>query len=84
MGQPLGRCVGAVRGGEGVVDVDVPVLRECRGEVGIVLLLALVKARVLQEQDIAVVHRGDGLLGWRSDAVGGKEDGVVQHLFNRR
>ena len=44
----------AVGGAEGVVDVDVAELGELRGEVGVVLLLVLVEAEVLQQQHVAV------------------------------
>ena len=46
--EPFGRGVRAVRGGEGVVDPDVAELGERGDEGRIVLLLALVEARVLQ------------------------------------
>ena len=50
MGEPLGRGMRAMRGGEGVVDVDVAELGEFGDEGRIVLLLALVEAGVLQQQ----------------------------------
>ena len=61
--EPFGRGVRAVRGGEGVVDADVAELGERRDEGRIVLLLALVEAGVLEQQDVAGLHRGDRGLG---------------------
>ena len=57
LGHPLRGGVRAVRGAEGVVDVDVAQGRELRGELGIVLLLLRVEADVFQEHDVAGLHR---------------------------
>ena len=45
--------MGAVRGAEGVVDVDVAQLGQIRGERGIVRFLAGVEAQVLDQHDLA-------------------------------
>ena len=49
----VGRRVGAVRGAEGVVDVDVGVGGERLGEVGVVLLFFRVEAEVLEQEALA-------------------------------
>ena len=54
VGEPLGRRMGAVGGGEGVVDVDVAELGERLDMGRIVLLLALVEAGVLEQEHVAV------------------------------
>ena len=70
--EPFGRGMRAVRGREGVVDPDVAELGERGDEGRIVLLLALVEAGVLQQQDVAGLHRGDRGLGLVADAVLGE------------
>ena len=52
----LGRGVRAVRGAEGVVDVDVGERRVALGELGVVLRLARLEADVLEHHDVAVGH----------------------------
>ena len=64
-----GGRVRAVRGAEGVVDVEVGVLGELLGEVLAVLLLVLVEADVLEEADGAVGHAVNSLLDDVADAV---------------
>ena len=64
----------AVRGREGVVDVDVAELGEFGDERRIVLLLALVEAGVFQAEDVAVLHRSHGLGRGFADAVVGEGD----------
>ena len=59
IGEALGRAMGAVRGGEGVVDEDVAVGGELFGEGAVVLLLALVEAGVFQKRDVAGHHGED-------------------------
>ncbi len=61
-------------GREGVVDPDVAELCQRRDERRIVLLLALVEARVLQAQDVAGPHCRDRGLGFFADAVRGEGD----------
>src|SRR6185437_6862034 len=69
MGEALGCRMRAVGGGEGVVDIEIAQLGEL-GDMGrIVLLLALVKAGVLQQQNVAVLHPGDRVGGGLADAV---------------
>ncbi len=80
VGEPGGGGVGAMGGGERVVHPHVAELGELGGEEGIVLLLALVEARVLQNQDVAILHRRDRLFGGGTDAVIGEGDRLAQHL----
>ena len=68
-------------GGERVVDVDVGEPRQVAGQVGVVPLLAGVEAGVLQQQDVAVAHRGHGVLGHRADAVGGEGHRAADRLL---
>ena len=78
--EPFGGSVGAMRRGEGVVDEDVAIFGELFGEGRIVLLLALVEARVFQKQDVAVGELGHGCRGERADAVGGEGDRPADDL----
>ncbi|EGE56036.1 hypothetical protein RHECNPAF_770084 [Rhizobium etli CNPAF512] len=82
MGKALGRGMGAVSGGEGVVDINIAVGGKRLGEVGIVLFLAFVEARVFQKQDITVIHRGDGGGGGLAGAVGRRRHGVIEHFLD--
>ncbi len=84
MGEPLGRGVGAVGGGESVVDIEVAELGEL-GDIGrIVLLLALVEAGVFQQQHVAVLHFGDRVGGRLANAVGRKGDRALDDVGDRR
>jgi hypothetical protein len=51
-----------VRGAEGVEHEDVTVGGELLGDLGVVLLLALVEADILEDEDVARLDLGDGLL----------------------
>ena len=57
------RALGAVSGAEGVEHEDVAVGGEDLGDLGVVLLLALVEADVLEDEDLAVSEGIDGGLG---------------------
>ena len=74
----LRRGVGPVRGGEGVVHVDVAEPRQRPRERGIVRLLARVEAEVLQEEHAARRQRPGLALDGRADAVGGQRDGLPE------
>ena len=65
----LGGGVGAVRGTERVVDVDVAQGGEFFGEGRVVLLLLGVEAEVLQQQDFAGL--GQHRFHFGADAIGG-------------
>ena len=79
----LGRGVGAVGGREGVVDIDVAELGHLLDESRIVLLLALVEAGVLEQEDVAVLHFGDGVGGDLPDAVVREGDRALDDLGDR-
>jgi len=66
-------------GRERVVDIDVAKLGECADEIGIVLFFARVKARVLQQQHIAILQFGDGFFCHRPDAIGGERHRAAEH-----
>ena len=74
MRQPFGRGMRAVRDREGVVDENVAELGERGDESRIVLFLAGMEARVLQADDVAVLHRRDRAFGGLADAVVGELD----------
>ena len=80
MAEAFGRSVRAMRGREGVVDVDVAELGERRDKRRIVLFFFLVEARVLQTKNVAVLHRGDGFFGDVADAVVGKADRPAENM----
>ncbi len=75
--------MGAVGGGEGVVDIDVAELGEFVDMGRIVLLLALVKAGVLEEKHVAVLHFGDRIVGRLADAVGREGDRPLDDVGDR-
>ena len=83
VGEPFGRGVRAVGGGEGVVDVDVAELGQRGDERGIVLLLARVEAGVFEQQDVAGLHRGDRGFGRGADAVLGEGDRPARRCARR-
>ena len=69
------RRFGAVRGAEGVIDVDVAELGHFLGQFVVVLLFALVDAAVFEQDDFARFH-----LEAAVDPVLDQADGDVQHL----
>ena len=76
----LRRGVRAVRRTECVVHVEVAERRELLGEGGVVLLLLLVEARVLQEKHVAVRELAAELLDLLADAVGRHLHGAPEEL----
>ncbi len=84
MRDPLGRSVGAMRGREGVVDIEIAELGEFGGESRIVLFLAFVEARVLEQENVAVLHRRDRFRRDVADAVGGEGDRTAKDFGDRR
>ena len=63
---------------KGVVDEDVPERGQTLGERRIVLLLARMKAQILQHCDATGRQRGDRSLGRLADTIGGKSHGLAQ------
>ena len=73
-GQRLGRGMGAVGGGEGVVDIGVAERGEGLGEIGIVGFLAGMEAEVFQERYLSIAETGHHRRGLRPDAIPGEGD----------
>ena len=84
MRDAFGRGVGAVRGRECVVDIDVAELGERSDEGRIVLFFLLVEAGVLEQQHVAVLHRRDRGLRYGADAIGGEPDRPAESSATRR
>ena len=73
-------ALGAVGGAEGVEDEDVAVGGEALGDLGVVLLLALVEADVLEDEDVARLEGVDGGLGLVAVGVSDEGDVEAAHL----
>ncbi len=73
-GDRRGRGMGAMRGGEGVVDVEIAERGELAGEGGVVFLLGGVEAQILEQRDLARRQPGDDRLGRRAAAILGEGD----------
>ena len=69
-----------MRGPERVVDVDVRVRRERRGERRVVLLLLDVEAEVLEQQHLAAAEPVDGVLRPGAEGIAGDRDGLAHQL----
>ena len=63
-----------MRRAEGVVHVDVREPRELHREARVVLLLLGMEAEILQQHDVARLHRRHHALGRRADAVRRQHD----------
>ena len=70
-------------GREGVVDIEIAERGERLDEFGVVLLLALVEAGVLEQQHVAVLQRRDRRGRDRADAVGGEGDRLARRSATR-
>jgi len=68
----LGRGMGAVRGREGVIDIEVGQFGQAGRELGVVGFLGGVEAHVFQQDDAAGVQIGNGRMGRAADAVLGE------------
>ena len=79
-----GRRVGAVRGAERVVDVDVAVRRERARELLVVGLLAGMEAQVLEHRDLAVAQVADDLARAVADRLVGERDVELEQLGEPR
>src|SRR5262245_60585064 len=69
-----------MRGGKRVVDPDVAELGERSDEVWVVFLLAFVKARVFQTENVAGLHGGDRRLRLLANTTLGECDRATDHL----
>lgn len=72
--------LGAVSGTEGIEDEDVTIGSEDLGDLGIVLLLALVEADVLENEDLARLDGGDSLGSLLTVGVGDKGNVETREL----
>ncbi len=79
-GDGLGRGMGPVRNGKGVVDVEIAQGGQLLGEARVVLFFLGVEAQVFQNADVAVVKVLDDCFSRSADAIGGEGDGAVQNL----
>ncbi len=73
-----------MRGGKGVVDVDVTERRQLRDEGRAVGLLAGVEAGVFKDQNAAVAKRRNRGFGNRPDAVAGERHRTAKDVGERR
>ena len=62
--------MGTMNGAEGIRNVQLCKGSELLGELGIVLLLFLVEAQVLKEQDFAGLKLGSHVFNFLADAIG--------------
>jgi hypothetical protein len=76
--------VGAVRGAEGVVHVDLGERGELTGEARLVLLLPGMEAEVLEQHDVPRPHLPHGLLHLVAHAVLGEAHRLPQQLRQLR
>jgi hypothetical protein len=51
----------AVRTGKGITDINITKRRQRSGKITVIGLLTRVEAQVFQHQDIAVLHRSNGI-----------------------
>ncbi len=80
LGDPDGRGVGAVRRPERVVDVDVGVGRELRGELRVVGLFLGVEPEVLEQQQLPRSQALEGILGAEPERVPRHRDVATQQF----
>src|SRR3546814_1396627 len=78
--QPFGRHMGAVRCGKGVVHIEIAQSRHRIGKRGVVLFLALFKAGVLKDGDIAGRKHRDRPLGVRPMTVADRSEEHTSEL----
>ena len=81
--KPFGRGMRAVRGGESVVDADVAELGQRRDEGRIVLLLARVEARVLQQRMSPAFSAATAASAFGADAVIDERDRPLERSRDR-
>jgi hypothetical protein len=75
----LSRC-----SAERIVDEDIAEARDLLGEIRVVGFLALVEARVLQKNDIAVFQLRDGIFRHIADAIFRERHGLAEFFRQRR
>ncbi len=84
MRDAFGRGVGAVRGRETVVDVKIAERGHRLRQLRVVLFLAEMEARVLEDADIAGQHGGDGPLGLGPLAILDEADRAAGEAVERK
>jgi hypothetical protein len=84
MRDPLSRRMRAVGSREGVVDVVIAEPCHRLRQLRIVLLLARVKARILEHADVAGKHGRDRALGFGPAAIFDKSDGATRQAVDRK
>ncbi len=83
MGQALGGGMGAVGGGEGVVDVNVADIRDSLHQIGVVCFLAFPETRVLEDCDVARPENTDSLRRYRTGDLRNEHHFLAEHTFHR-
>ena len=83
MRHAFGRAMGAVSRGKGVIDIEIaePGQRRCKSRV--IGFLAGLKTGVLQQQNIAIAHIGDGGSSIIPDQVIDKINGLAEQVSER-
>src|SRR5437588_7806028 len=71
------RGVRAMRGPEGIIDIDVAEFRESTGELWVVRFLPGMKTQIFQERDVAVLHRGNDLFRHLANYVVTEDDRLI-------
>ena len=79
-GAALGRGVGAVGGAEGIVDVNLGGTEKFLSEGRIVLFFFGMEADIFEKKYFAGFEGGARLVGFGTDAVGGKVNGAMKFL----
>ena len=74
----------AVRRGKGIIDIDVAEFGKRVDKSGVVLLLAFVKARIFQQQNVASAHFGDRSFCRFADAIRGEANRLAEVLGKHR
>ena len=78
VGDTLRGGVSAVSGTERIVHIELGIAQELLGELGVVLLLLLVEAHVVQQQHIAVLEGSAGSGSGLTDGLRHESDGLAE------
>ena len=82
MRKPFGRGMRPVRGGEGVVDVEIAMRSDAAREFGIVGFFARPEPHVVEQADITIAQDADRLFDHGPHHLGDEHDFLVQHLLD--
>ena len=80
MGDALGRGMGAVRGGEGVVDIHVGDRRHRIGQRGVILFFTRMETGILQDRNVAGAHHRNAIDRCLTSAIGNELHFAAQNL----